>query len=189
MNKWVLWLCVCFYLRNSGETITSRATNHDHLPMATFRTKLGSFDHQDLRSLWEVCPKRPALGMVKASICYPISEGPSLPRNCQARSHLELAEPSQIPQAEADKVVVPSMGLFRSEGQKLEVLSDTTWYVKFTSSIDRCNFLFILNFSIFTHTLCMLRTFRWGRWRLWRWCLESMKELRELLFELLDPKG
>jgi hypothetical protein len=43
MNKWVLWLCVCFYLRNSGETITNRATNHDHLPMATFRTKLGSF--------------------------------------------------------------------------------------------------------------------------------------------------
>jgi hypothetical protein len=63
---------------------------------------------------------------------------------------LELAEPSQIPQAEADKAVVPSMGLFRSEGQKLEVLSDTTWYVKFTSSIDRYNFLFILNFLIFT---------------------------------------
>ena len=151
MNKWVLWLCVCFYLRNSGETITNRATNHNHLPMATFRTKLGSFAESSgpplpVRGL----PEEASLGHGQASICYPISEGPSLPRNCQARSHLELAEPSQIPQAEADKAVVPSMGLFRSEGQKLEVLSDTTWYVKFTSSIDRYNFLFILNFSIFT---------------------------------------
>ena len=141
---------MCFYLRNSGETITSFAeSSGPPLPVRGLPEEASFGDGQGINLLPNI------RGTIAA--------------NCQARSHLELAEPSQIPQAEADKAVVPRMGLFRSEGQKLEVLSDTTWYVKFTSSIDRYNFLFIhsqfLNFHLVykcksTHTLCMLRTFR-----------------------------